>query len=47
MYASSDGGKSWKQYTTLDGLPSNSVNCIAVSGKNVYVGTDSGLAVLQ
>lgn len=37
----------WTHFTTADGLPSNRVVGIAAKDKNLYVGTDFGLSILQ
>ncbi|HNL75848.1 MAG TPA: putative Ig domain-containing protein, partial [Leptospiraceae bacterium] len=42
---SSDGGNSYLTYTTANGLGSNSVNWIYVSGSNVYVATAGGVSI--
>ncbi len=41
-------GKTKKYYNTNDGLPSKTVNCILYdsAGRNIFVGTENGLAVL-
>jgi ligand-binding sensor domain-containing protein len=38
---------SFQNFTTLQGLPSNSVYCSAVSGGKLFIGTLGGLAVLD
>lgn len=35
----------WETTTTKDGLPSDRTTCVAVEGEDLYVGTESGLAV--
>ncbi|OGJ96687.1 MAG: hypothetical protein A2350_01865 [Candidatus Raymondbacteria bacterium RifOxyB12_full_50_8] len=40
-------GSKWKQYTTVDGLPSDNIRCIALEDQNVWVGTDKGAAWLS
>jgi hypothetical protein len=42
---SNNAGVSWTTYNTDNGLQSNTVNAIAVSGSTLYAGTDSGLPV--
>jgi len=37
----------WRQYTTLNGLPSNRVLCVAVDADQVWAGTDNGLALIK
>ncbi len=41
-----DGGR-WQPYTTADGLPSDNVMAVAVSGWNTYVATDQGVVSLN
>ncbi len=38
-------GANWTSFTTLDGLPSNAIQDIAVTGDVVWVATDNGAAV--
>ncbi|MEE9295167.1 MAG: ABC transporter substrate-binding protein [Phycisphaerae bacterium] len=37
----------WRTFTTEDGLPHNNVRTISVSGEQVWVGTEGGLALRQ
>lgn len=37
----------WETFTTLDGLPHNSIRALCVHDDAVWVGTDAGLAVLE
>ena len=39
--------QNWETFTTRDGLPSDSIRAIHVSGDRVWVGTDGGLAVFD
>lgn len=39
---SSDGGQSWQNYTTAEGLPANNVRVVKVVGDKLYIGTASG-----
>jgi ligand-binding sensor domain-containing protein len=40
-------GLSYKIYTIIDGLPSNSVYCLEFDGDRTWIGTKLGLAVLE
>ncbi len=44
---SNDGGSSWINYTTENGIGSNIVKCITVINSKIYVGTTNGIAVSQ
>lgn len=39
--------ESWNNYTTLQGLPSNTINTFAFHDGTIYAGTESGVAVMQ
>lgn len=36
----------WQVLTTADGLPSNKVNCLVAEGRDLWIGTEKGLAHL-
>lgn len=40
-------GENWRIFTTLDGLPSDNVQTITLSGEILWAGTDKGLAFFQ
>lgn len=40
-------GESWRIFTTVDGLPSDNVQTISLSGETLWAGTDKGLAFFQ
>ena len=40
-------GLSYKMYTILDGLPSNTIYCIEFEGNKTWIGTKLGLSVLE
>jgi hypothetical protein len=45
---SDDGGCTWTNYTTDDGLPSNNLNCISLDDSgNIYVGSDEGVSISE
>jgi hypothetical protein len=44
---STDGGNSFTNYTTSDGLGSNNVVGVYASGSNIYVATNGGLSIAQ
>ena len=37
----------WEHYTTVNGLPSNRVLCVAVDADRVWAGTDNGLVLIE
>ena len=37
----------WRNFTELDGLPTNKTNCVRIVGERVLVGTHEGLAVYE
>lgn len=39
-------GGHWQVMTTADGLPSNRVNCLVAEGRDLWIGTEKGLAHL-
>lgn len=42
---STNGGGSWTMLTTTQGLGSNSVNALAISGTTLYAGTQGGVSI--
>lgn len=44
---SSDGGTTWTNYTTANGLPTNFLRDVYVSDGTVYIGSDQGITLAQ
>ena len=44
---SSNGGTSWNNYTTSNGLVNNNVNGVYASGSTIYAATGSGVSIAQ
>ena len=47
MSISSNGGSSFTNYTTTNGLGNNSVYGVYASGSNIYAATNGGLSIAQ
>ncbi|MBK2125097.1 YCF48-related protein, partial [Fangia hongkongensis] len=45
LYTSKDNGVTWTIKTPANGVSSHSINSIAISGSNIYLGTTKGLSV--
>jgi ligand-binding sensor domain-containing protein len=37
----------WTHFTVEDGLPSDKVNCVKADGKDIWIGTDKGMVLMQ
>ena len=42
-----DGGESWQNYTTVDGLRSNSISGLVVSNDKIYLATQRGVSIFN
>jgi methionine-rich copper-binding protein CopC len=45
LFVSADGGSTWANYDTTDGLPSNELYVVHKFNNRIYVGTDDGVSI--